>query len=138
MERDARKLAPLIIACVPGMTRRLRGASPRSRYKRSRRKGDVKGVVARRGLKEAQSEDTGDEQKAKAQRCALGQALGLPFRSMARRLLACCPGAFYLPGRQGRPPANTPCPVREGWIQHGLYGGKAPHRPRDVGRKHRE
>ena len=31
----------------------LRGASPRSRCKRSRRKGEGKGVVARRGLEEA-------------------------------------------------------------------------------------
>jgi hypothetical protein len=48
-----------VLACAPGMARYFVGASPMARFRRAEGKEKGKGVVARRGLKEAQSEAAG-------------------------------------------------------------------------------
>jgi len=47
------------MTCVPGMARYFVGESPMARYCRAEGKEKGKGVVARRGLEEAQSEAAG-------------------------------------------------------------------------------
>ena len=50
---------PVTSTCAPGMARYFIGASPLARFCRAAGKEKDKGVVARRGLKEVQSEAVG-------------------------------------------------------------------------------